>query len=226
MSAPTMRWMMIAALLSSTPAFAECDLSHPPPPAWKRVYLRAASLQLPPDMAGRERDSFDTYVDDYRAPGLAVRIESGMPWLLPDGSEISPQAGKPARVAYRQGESGGREIVADWRAPTAPDVMVRVVARYDDATAEAKACDIVASVRPLDDVGSLRVVRVEPPPERGCARVAGAAGQRRVCIGDYVTINYGKITKVDKRGVEIVELLLNGKGGWRERMTTLAVAPR
>lgn len=45
----------------------------------------------------------------------------------------------------------------------------------------------------------------------------------RVRVGNYLGINYGRITSINEDRIELVELVPNGTGGWMERPAELAL---
>ena len=47
---------------------------------------------------------------------------------------------------------------------------------------------------------------------------------QRVLAGNYVGQNNGKITDVSEDGVELIEIIPDGFGGWRERDTSIALS--
>lgn len=45
----------------------------------------------------------------------------------------------------------------------------------------------------------------------------------RVSNGDYLGLDYGQVEAVSERGLELVEIIENGRGGWMERPRTIAL---
>lgn len=45
----------------------------------------------------------------------------------------------------------------------------------------------------------------------------------RVHVNQYMGQNYGRITTIDPDGIELVELVPNGNGGWMERNASIAL---
>lgn len=58
------------------------------------------------------------------------------------------------------------------------------------------------------------------------ALIRGGDGVHRVSIGDYLGGNHGRITAITIDGIEIVEIVSDGDGGWLERPRTLALQER
>lgn len=49
----------------------------------------------------------------------------------------------------------------------------------------------------------------------------GSRSVHRVKVGNYVGQNYGQITDVRPTGIELIEIVVNGQGGWIERPRSL-----
>lgn len=45
----------------------------------------------------------------------------------------------------------------------------------------------------------------------------------RVSLGQYIGLNYGKITKVTQNNIDVVEMIPDGSGCWTNRETTLTL---
>ncbi len=58
------------------------------------------------------------------------------------------------------------------------------------------------------------------------ALIRGGDGVHRVSIGDYLGGNHGRIVAITADGIEIVEIVSDGDGGWLERPRTLALQER
>ncbi|NLD00417.1 MAG: pilus assembly protein PilP [Gammaproteobacteria bacterium] len=58
------------------------------------------------------------------------------------------------------------------------------------------------------------------------ALVRGGDGVHRVGIGDYIGTNHGRIVAITAAGIEVVEIVSDGDGGWLERPRTLALQER
>jgi len=55
------------------------------------------------------------------------------------------------------------------------------------------------------------------------ALVSGVGGVHRVKVGDYLGRNYGRIVVINDDGIEVVEIVPDGEGGWLERPRTLTL---
>lgn len=58
------------------------------------------------------------------------------------------------------------------------------------------------------------------------ALVRGAGGVHRVKVGDYLGRNHGRVTAVDEAGINVVEIVPDGEGGWLERPRSLTLKER
>jgi|SRR5699024_6174898 len=58
------------------------------------------------------------------------------------------------------------------------------------------------------------------------ALVRGGNGVHRVRIGDYLGGNHGRIVAITDAGIEVIEIVSDGDGGWLERPRTLALQER
>src|SRR5690554_4547336 len=58
------------------------------------------------------------------------------------------------------------------------------------------------------------------------ALLRGGDGVHRVRIGDYIGGNHGRVTAITPSGIEVIEIVSDGDGGWLERPRTLALQER
>lgn len=58
------------------------------------------------------------------------------------------------------------------------------------------------------------------------ALLRGGDGVHRVRIGDYLGGNHGRVTTITTNGIEVIEIVSDGEGGWLERPRTLALQER
>ena len=56
--------------------------------------------------------------------------------------------------------------------------------------------------------------------------VKGAGGVHRVKIGDYLGRNHGQIKSISESGIDVVEIVPDGEGGWLERPRSLTLKER
>ena len=58
------------------------------------------------------------------------------------------------------------------------------------------------------------------------ALIRGGNGVHRVRIGDYLGGNHGRVVAITSTGVELIEIVSDGDGGWLERPRTLDLQER
>ncbi len=58
------------------------------------------------------------------------------------------------------------------------------------------------------------------------ALIRGGDGVHRIRMGDYLGSNHGRVVAITAAGVEIIEIVSDGDGGWLERPRTLALQER
>ncbi|WP_423835168.1 type 4a pilus biogenesis lipoprotein PilP [Stutzerimonas stutzeri] len=58
------------------------------------------------------------------------------------------------------------------------------------------------------------------------ALIKGGDGVHRVKIGDYLGRNHGSIVEISEAGIEVVEIVPDGEGGWLERPRSLTLKER
>ncbi|HJU40988.1 MAG TPA: pilus assembly protein PilP [Tahibacter sp.] len=218
------RLLAAFALMLPLPSLAAdtCAFGTPVPRDWTTVWTRAMVFRVPSTSAAAVRriDSFDTTIDVIDVPGVSVEIESGIAALFTRDDELTP-AGRALRTVVAPAPGRRGEIVGTWPFDDDGHFAARMVASFDDDAGRLTACRIVESARPLERITELRLLGVVAIGERRCAVLRGFAIERRACVGDYVTREYGQLDAVGTDSADVVEVLPNGKGGWRERRTTL-----
>ena len=58
------------------------------------------------------------------------------------------------------------------------------------------------------------------------ALLRSSNGVHRVALGDYLGINNGRVTTITASQVEVIEIIADGEGGWREQPYTLLLQER
>lgn len=58
------------------------------------------------------------------------------------------------------------------------------------------------------------------------ALLRGADGVHRIRVGDYLGSNHGRVVAITASGIEVIEIVSDGDGGWLERPRTLALQER
>ncbi|HUR40334.1 MAG TPA: pilus assembly protein PilP [Verrucomicrobiae bacterium] len=79
---------------------------------------------------------------------------------------------------------------------------------------------------PLEEfpIDALRMVGTITMQQRGYALIkAPDAVVHRVSVGDHLGQNYGKITGISETEVTVMEIILDGFGGWMQRPATIAL---
>lgn len=51
----------------------------------------------------------------------------------------------------------------------------------------------------------------------------GRGGIHRVRVGQYLGKNFGRVTAIDPTGIQLVEIVADGQGGWFERPRTMGL---
>ena len=215
----------LLALPSSCAAAGTCAFGTPVPAGWQTVWTRAMTFRVPASTAPgvRKIDSFDTTVDALDLPGVTLEIESGIAALFTSDAEREP-AGRSSRAVVAPAPGRRGAVIGTWPLDDDGGFAVRMEARFDDEAGRVTACRIVESARPLERIAELRLLGVVTIGERRCAVLRGVGIERRACVGDYVTREYGRLDAVNADSADVLEILPNGKGGWRERRTTLRLA--
>lgn len=75
-------------------------------------------------------------------------------------------------------------------------------------------------------IDEFRMVGTLEKDQRIYALLRGANGVHRVKIGDYLGRNHGRIIKIDRGQIEVVEIVPDGEGGWLERPRILSLQER
>jgi type IV pilus assembly protein PilP len=74
---------------------------------------------------------------------------------------------------------------------------------------------------PLD---SLRMVGILTKGPNTWALIVDKSGLiHRVTLGDHIGQNYGRITSITEKEIQLVEIISDGRGGWREVDASLAM---
>lgn len=58
------------------------------------------------------------------------------------------------------------------------------------------------------------------------ALIRGAGGVHRVKVGDYLGRNNGRIISIKDSGIEVIEIVPDGEGGWLERPRSIPLKER
>lgn len=75
-------------------------------------------------------------------------------------------------------------------------------------------------------IESLVMVGVLSNRRASYALLRSSNGVHRVALGDYLGINNGRVTTITASQVEVIEIIADGEGGWREQPYTLLLQER
>lgn len=224
--------IMLAALWGAAPASAQqCSFAASIPASWQRMETAAATLRLPHDAYARRSAADDADRDRYAGDGLDVLVDYG-----PADSPREPEqgmvsrllGGAPAFIVSEAHAGGAGRITITWTELGGPGIEASVTIGYADASRRADACRIASGLRLRDDAASLVLLRTGRANRQRYALLRDAGGERRVAVGDYVALHWGKVTRIDDTAVEITERIADGRGGWSERrrsVTTGTIRP-
>ena len=187
--------------------------------------MAVASLRLPRDAYAKESGSHDTDGVRYVADGLDVLVDYG-----PAGSPPEPESGMvsrmlggaPAFIVTETRADGAGRIAITWAELGHARLEATITIAYGDASRRLDACRIASGLRLLGSSGALTLLRTGRAAGQRYAVLRDADGrQRRIVEGDYVALNWAKVTRIDERAVQITERVPDGDGRWGERETLL-----
>ena len=153
---------------------------------------------------GHDLADLETYVEQVRA-GRVLAVHP------------LPRLPEPQPFAYRAG--GARSPFAPWQpleGSGGPPAAGRVVPDFERPKQALEQYPIGA----IDMVGTLSGGSVR----YGLVRSADGM-VRRVAIGDYLGEDHGRVREIGPRGIELVEIVADGTGGWVERDRVIAIVP-
>ena len=109
------------------------------------------------------------------------------------------------------------------RSPFEPPVVVRQVERRDGPQVQPDSNRVKQFLEQFT-VGQLAMVGTLEQGRTRFALVQDAeGGVHRVQQGDYMGTDHGRIMRVDEAGIELIEIVPDGVGGWVERARTVAL---
>lgn len=110
------------------------------------------------------------------------------------------------------------------RSPFDPPVVVKKVERAQGGPKVQPDLNRVKQYLEQFPIGSLAMVGTLSQDNRLYALVRDVeGGVHRVALGDYLGTDYGRIQKIDESGLELIEIVPDGTGGWVERARTVAM---
>lgn len=218
--------IVLTALLDAAPASAQqCSFAAAVPANWQRLDTAVATLRLPRDAYTKRSAADDGGSDRYVGDGLDVLVDYG-----PTDSPREPEqgmvsrllGGAPAYIVSEAHADGAGRIAITWAELGGPRIEASVTINYADASRRSDACRIASSLRLRGDAASLTLLRTGRSNRQRYALLRDAHGeQRRVVVGDYIALHWGKVTRIDDAAVEITERIADGRGGWSERRRTV-----
>lgn len=137
-----------------------------------------------------------------------------------------PEFKKPKPFFYESKNSrdpfSGRSAMKAVRAAAVPGSNKQPISTY-----KGPAPDLRRKKEPLEMVNldSLSMVGVLSRQDKNWALVRDKEGIiHRVGVGNYLGPNYGKVTKITDKDIELHEFLSDGEGGWRQRVSFIKMA--
>lgn len=109
------------------------------------------------------------------------------------------------------------------RSPFEPPVVVRRVERRSGPQVRPDSNRVKQFLEQFT-IGQLAMVgTLEQGPTRFALVRDSEGGVHRVQQGDYLGTDHGRIMRVDEAGIELIEIVPDGVGGWVERARTVAL---
>ncbi|MEM1433888.1 MAG: pilus assembly protein PilP [Pseudomonadota bacterium] len=109
------------------------------------------------------------------------------------------------------------------RSPFEPPVVVRRVERRNGPQVQPDSNRVKQFLEQFT-IGQLAMVgTLEQGPTRFALVRDADGGVHRVQRGDYMGSDHGKVQRVDEAGIELIEIVPDGTGGWVERARTVAL---
>lgn len=109
------------------------------------------------------------------------------------------------------------------RSPFEPPVVVRRVERRSGPQVEPDSNRVKQFLEQFTIAQLAMVGTLEQGPTRFALVQDGEGGVHRVRQGDFMGSDHGRIQRVDEAGIELIEIVPDGTGGWVERARTVAL---
>jgi hypothetical protein len=208
------------------PVFAQpCNFIATAPANWARVDASVATLRLPRDAYLKRDGAGDADSVRYVADGLDVLVDYGPARQPPEpesGMVSRMLGGAPAFIVSEAHADGAGRIAITWIELGHPRLEANVTIDYADASRRTDACRIASNLHLLGSSNALTLLRTGRASGQRYAVLRDADGrERRIVEGDYVALNWGKVTRIDERTVQIVERVPETDGRWTQRETLL-----
>jgi hypothetical protein len=223
--------ILLASLCAAATASAQqCSFAAAVPANWQRMDTAVATLRLPRDAYTKRSADDDGGGDRYVGDGLDVLVDYGQadsPREPEQGMVSRLLGGAPAFIVSEAHADGAGRIAITWAELGGPRIEASVTIDYADASRHADACRIASGLRLRGDAASLTLLRTGRSAGQRYALLRDAHGeQRRVVVGDYVALQWGKVTRIDDAVVEIAERIADGRGGWSERRRSVTAGAK
>lgn len=212
--------------LATLPARAHaCSFGAAIPSTWQRADTAVATLRLPRDAYAKRDADGDTDSHRFTGDGITVLVDYGPARRPPEpesGMVSRLLGGAPAFIVSEDRAGGAGRIAITWAELGHAQLEASITIDYADAARRNDACRIASSLRLRGEAGALTLLRTGRSAGQRYAMLRDAQGrEQRVVEGDYVALNWARVTRIDERVVLITERLPDSAGGWRERATTL-----
>jgi len=107
-------------------------------------------------------------------------------------------------------------VATDEAAVAQADDSVRPPTNHRKEALEAYPLDALRMIGTLQRGDTLwAIVKIENNPDGGI---------HRIVTGNYLGQNYGRVINVSEEKIDLIEIIPNGLGGWRERDASIALS--
>ena len=107
-------------------------------------------------------------------------------------------------------------VATDEAAVASTDDSIRPPSNHRKETLEAFPLDSLRMVGTLQRDDTLwAIVKIQNNPDGGI---------HRIVTGNYLGQNYGRVINVSEEQINLIEVIPNGLGGWREREASIALS--
>jgi Pilus assembly protein, PilP len=138
--------------------------------------------------------------------------------------------GGDAQIRTHSSDDGSGSIAMTWQSPSRWEVdrvgfTELLVVEYSNPQSQPMACAIIRSASLLDEVANITVTNINMAAKKPYAVVRNVYGnERNIRVHDFATRDGGRVEAITRKYVEIIELLPNSTGGWRESLIRLPLA--
>lgn len=199
-------------------AAPSCDTNQPVPRTWKTVGAAAAFMRVPTDFVSRKIDTFDSLAFKIANKDIAFSVEYGLPATKGQspGERVIQLDGGDALM-----EDNPNGFLVRWP-ELGPYRTLGILVEFSQKKSRKLACQILGGVRLLGSIDQLAVVELHAKDDKRSVVMEVRNRYRHTFVeGDYATLAFGEVRTINEEFVEIVEVMPNGKGGWKEQVTRL-----